>query len=96
MAVWRAALLGVPSPSAEASDEDASKVTATVLTPSGQADFDLRRPQSQFWQPIILGGFASVYALMIGAPFGAAGVLTAFVSVFGGSVPGSEHHLGAV
>ena len=84
--VWRAALLGVPSPSTEAPSPGAPKVTVDLLTPGAQAAFELRRPQAQLWQPIIIGGFASFYALMIGAPFGAPGVLTDFGTVFGGSI----------
>lgn len=79
---WRAAVLGVRS---EGSAPPGESAAAPVMTPAEQAAFDLRRPQQQLWQPIILGGFISVYvgALFIMVPELAGAV---FLSLAGGSV----------
>lgn len=41
------------------------QVPQAPLPPHEQAAIELRRPRSQFWQPIVIGAFASVYIALL-------------------------------
>jgi tetratricopeptide (TPR) repeat protein len=56
-----------------------------VQTPAEQAAFDLRRPQQQVWQPIILGVFASFYLAMFMAIGGPVPAFVGFAGTVGGA-----------
>lgn len=82
---WRASLLGVRSAGAgRAGVSPVAPAGSPVPTAAEQASFDLRRPRQQIWQPIVLGGFASVYAAMLFV-FSPALMLAVFLGLAGGT-----------
>ena len=83
---WRAALLGVPSGSMAPPTPGPPWASSFVQTPARQAALELRRPQAQFWQPILLGGVIAVYMCWAGAVWGVLGVVATFAAIMGGAV----------
>lgn len=91
-AAWRAAVLGVPSSGWGGGAPPSPSAETAVQSPAQQAVLDLRRPQQQIWQPIIIGIFVSFYVAMPMLPVGgslAIGLplaVMAFAATIGGSV----------